>query len=121
MNQESPKSIRKLLNQESLKSIRRLLSEYDDGNTVNELFQQEEMSIGGRDFLVTGSASVNLVDDSDFDRETGYGGLILPEDFRCRIDSIIEIMEDGSDVDVTSDPEVMALVRNHIQDNLEQG
>jgi hypothetical protein len=97
----------------SVQLIEKILVE--GGSPVNEIFQQEEMTIGGRYFLVTGSASADIVDDSDYDRETGYGELHSPENIRCNIESVIEITGDGSEIEV-SDAETISMIREHIID-----
>jgi hypothetical protein len=104
---------------ESIKVIGKVVLEYKEAGVAREVFKQEEMIIGERYFLVTGEASANMIDDSDFDRETGYGRLVYPEDLNVEITSIMEILDDDTSVDVTNDPGTRSLVIDHIKEEFE--
>jgi hypothetical protein len=104
---------------ESAKVIKSLLSEYKTAGEVNESFVDEEVSADGRMFLLTGSASATLIDDSDYNRETGYGSLTYPSDFEFNVERVIEILEDGTEVDVSDDPSVISMMEEFMKEKLE--
>ena len=99
---------------ESIAAIRSLLEYRVVGETDRD-FRNEEMIIGDRTFIVTGSISATVIDDSDYNRETGYGRMVYPTDFEHDIKSITEVMDDGSEVDVTNDPEVVSMVEEAME------
>jgi hypothetical protein len=104
---------------ESVKIVKSLL-EYKNVGETDISFVDDEVSTMGRNFLLTGKVKATLIDDSDFDRERGYGSLVYPDNFEYDVEAVIEIMEDGSEVDVSNDPEVISAMEELMKEKLEE-
>lgn len=101
------------------KVIKSLLSEYKMVGEVDKSFVDEEVSTMGRLFSLTGSVKATLIDDSDYDRERGYGRLVYPSNFEYDVEKVIEILDDGTEVDVSNDPEVISAMEEVMREMLE--
>jgi hypothetical protein len=101
---------------ESQKIIMRLLSETEE---IDISFVDEEVIVDNRIFLLTGYVSASLIDDSDYDRETGYGRRVYPSYFEYNIERVVEILEDDAEVDVSNDPEVISVMEEFMKEKLE--
>ena len=104
---------------ESIVAIKSLL-EYKVIDEIGKSFESEEVSIGDRTFVITGSVSATLIDDSDYDRETGYGRMVYPSDFEYDVKEVIEVLEDGTETDVSGDVEVISMVEEYMRESLQE-
>ena len=103
---------------ESTKLIKSLL-EYKVIGDIDRSFNDEEVMAMGRLFSLTGSVKAVMIDDSDYDRETGYGRMVYPDEFEYNIEKITEILDDGTEVDVSNDPEVISTMEEVMKEKLE--
>lgn len=71
-------------------------------------FKDKEFHIDGTQYEVTGTVILECYDDSDYDRESGYGTRVVRSVVDVRIDRIMRYDDDGvgAGVDVTNQPEV---------------
>ena len=109
---------------ESTKLIGSLLIEFRgrrSGTTGSrgDSYNDHEVEIDGRNFLLTGTVEATVINDSDMNRETGYGRLVYLDDFQYNITRIEEILQDGSTVDVSSDKGVIEMVEDFMKSDLE--
>jgi len=103
---------------ETLQVIRKVLNEYRNMGQAGKEYRGDEVIIGDRTFILTGSVTANMIDDSDYNREYGYGELKYLDDFEFEINKVIEVNPDGSEVDVTNNQDVIRMVEEFMEEDL---
>jgi hypothetical protein len=78
-------------------------------------FYDEEFNIGDRTILATGVVTYNCYDDSDFNRESGYGAYTHREVDRVDVTEIIDITG-GLELDVTHDTTLVKVIDDAMAD-----
>lgn len=112
---------------DSLPIIGSLLTEWGRPNrsrggsgSRGDSYNDHEIEVNGRTFLLTGTVEATVIDDSDYDRESGYGQRIYLDNFQYNITRVEEVLQDGTTVDVSNDKSVLDLMEESMKEDLER-
>lgn len=104
----------------SLTILKKLVEAVGNNWPIERVFDMDEVIYDGRYFYVSGRATATATDVSDYDRERGYGHEIAHDDYNIDIDRVIEVTDDGQEVDRTDDQRIIEMVKTHMREELDK-